>query len=59
MWSLGFGAGLIALGVPVAVCIGLAATLALASTGTPLLVIPQQLSPTSTTSACWRSRSSC
>lgn len=43
MWSLGFGAGLIALGVPVAVCIGLAATLALASTGTPLLVIPQQL----------------
>ena len=43
MWSLGFGAGLIALGVPVAMCIGLAATLALASTGTPLLVIPQQL----------------
>jgi len=43
MWSLGFGAGLIALGVPVAVCIGLAARLALASTGTPLLVIPQQL----------------
>ena len=43
MWSLGFGAGLIALGVPVAVCIGLAATLALASTGAPLLVIPQQL----------------
>lgn len=43
MWSLGFGAAMLALGVPVAVCIGLAATMALASTGTPLLVIPQQL----------------
>jgi C4-dicarboxylate transporter DctM subunit len=43
MWSLGMGAALIGLGVPVAVCIGLAATLALAANGTPLLVIPQQL----------------
>ena len=43
MWSLGFGAAMLALGVPVAVCIGLAATMALASTGTSLLVIPQQL----------------
>lgn len=43
MWSLGLGAAMLALGVPVAVCIGLAATMALASTGTPLLVIPQQL----------------
>ena len=43
MWSLGLGAALIGLGIPVAVCIGLAATMALASTGTPLLVIPQQL----------------
>ena len=42
MWSLGFGAAMLALGVPVAVCIGLAATMALASTGAPLLVIPQQ-----------------
>ncbi|MBK6007092.1 TRAP transporter large permease [Ramlibacter ginsenosidimutans] len=43
MWSLGMGALLIGLGVPVAVCIGLAATLALAFNSTPLLVIPQQL----------------
>lgn len=43
MWSLGMGAVLIGLGVPVAICIGLAATFALASNGTPLLVIPQQL----------------
>lgn len=43
MWSLSFGVAILALGVPVAVCIGLAATIALASTGTPLLVIPQQL----------------
>ena len=43
MWSLGMGAALIGMGVPVAICIGLAATLALASTSTPLLVIPQQL----------------
>jgi len=43
MWALGLGAGLLALGVPVAICIGIAATIALASTGTPLLVIPQQL----------------
>ena len=43
MWSLGFGAAMLALGVPVAVCIGLAATMAQASTGTSLLVIPQQL----------------
>jgi C4-dicarboxylate transporter DctM subunit len=43
MWALFFGAGLLGLGVPVAVCIGIAATLALLSNGTPLLVIPQQL----------------
>jgi C4-dicarboxylate transporter DctM subunit len=43
MWALGLGAGLLAFGVPVAVCIGIAATLALAAGGTPLLVIPQQL----------------
>lgn len=43
MWALGLGASLLALGVPVAICIGIAATIALASTGTPLLVIPQQL----------------
>jgi C4-dicarboxylate transporter DctM subunit len=43
MWSLGFGLSMLALGVPVAVCIGVAATIALASTGTPLLIIPQQL----------------
>lgn len=43
MWSLGLGAALIGLGVPVAICIGVAATLALAANSTPLLVIPQQL----------------
>jgi C4-dicarboxylate transporter DctM subunit len=43
MWALGLGASLLALGIPVAICIGMAATLALASIGTPLLVIPQQL----------------
>lgn len=42
MWALGVGLALLAIGVPVAVCIGIAATVALASTGTPLLVIPQQ-----------------
>lgn len=43
MWGLIVGVVLLALGVPVAVCIGIAGTLAIASTGTPLLVIPQQL----------------
>ena len=43
MWGIVLGAGLLALGVPVAVCIGIAGTIALASNGTPLLVIPQQL----------------
>jgi C4-dicarboxylate transporter DctM subunit len=43
MWAIFFGAGLLGLGVPVAVCIGIAATLALMANGTPLLVIPQQL----------------
>lgn len=43
MWSLVVGVGLLGLGVPVAVCIGIVGTLALASTGTPLLVVPQQL----------------
>lgn len=43
MWALAFGVGLLALGTPVAICIGIAATLALASNGTPLLIIPQQL----------------
>lgn len=43
MLALFFGAGLLGLGVPVAVCIGIAATLALMANGTPLLVIPQQL----------------
>src|ERR1700744_391546 len=43
MWALALGAGFLGLGVPVAVCIGIAATIAIASTGTPLLVIPQQL----------------
>jgi len=42
MWALALGAGLLGIGVPVAVCIGIAATLALAATGVPLLVIPQQ-----------------
>ncbi len=43
MWGLIVGVVLLALGVPVAICIGIAGTLAIASTGTPLLVIPQQL----------------
>jgi C4-dicarboxylate transporter, DctM subunit len=43
MWAIAFGAGLLGLGVPVAICIGIAATLALSINGTPLLVIPQQL----------------
>lgn len=43
MWAIVFGAGLLSLGVPVAVCIGIAAALALYVNGTPLLVIPQQL----------------
>lgn len=43
MWALILGAGLLGVGVPVAVCIGIAATLALYANGTPLLVIPQQL----------------
>jgi C4-dicarboxylate transporter DctM subunit len=43
MWALGLGAGLLALGVPVAICIGIAASVALALVDTPLLVIPQQL----------------
>jgi C4-dicarboxylate transporter DctM subunit len=43
MWAMVLGAGLLALGVPVAICIGIAATLALWLNGTPLLVIPQQL----------------
>ncbi len=42
MWALGLGVGLLAAGVPVAVCIGIAATVALAANGTALLVIPQQ-----------------
>jgi len=43
MWAIAFGAGLLGLGVPVAICIGIAATLALSINGTSLLVIPQQL----------------
>jgi C4-dicarboxylate transporter DctM subunit len=43
MWALFLGAGLIGAGVPVAICIGLAAVVALSLNGTPLLVIPQQL----------------
>jgi C4-dicarboxylate transporter DctM subunit len=43
MWAIAFGAGLLGLGVPVAICIGIAATIALSVNGTPLLVIPQQL----------------
>lgn len=43
MWGLVAGAVLLAMGVPVAVCIGIAATIALALNGSPLLVIPQQL----------------
>lgn len=43
MWALALGAGLLGLGVPVAICIGIAATIALSLNGTPLLVIPQQL----------------
>jgi C4-dicarboxylate transporter, DctM subunit len=43
VWGLIIGIVLLALGVPVAICIGIAGTLAIASTGTPLLVIPQQL----------------
>lgn len=43
MWGLALGGGLLAFGVPVAICIGLAGAIAIASTGTPLLVIPQQL----------------
>jgi C4-dicarboxylate transporter, DctM subunit len=43
MWGLAAGAVLLATGVPVAICIGIAATIALASNGSPLLVIPQQL----------------
>lgn len=42
MTALLCGVVLLLLGVPVAVCIGLAAALALAGTGTPLLVVPQQ-----------------
>jgi C4-dicarboxylate transporter, DctM subunit len=41
--GLALGAGFLALGVPVAICIGIAGAIAIASTGTPLLVIPQQL----------------
>jgi C4-dicarboxylate transporter DctM subunit len=43
MWAIALGAGLLGLGVPVAVCLGIAAALALYLNGTPLLVIPQQL----------------
>jgi C4-dicarboxylate transporter DctM subunit len=43
MWALALGAGFLGLGVPVAICIGIAATIALTLNGTPLLVIPQQL----------------
>jgi C4-dicarboxylate transporter DctM subunit len=43
MWALAVGAGFLGLGVPVAICIGIAATIALTLNGTPLLVIPQQL----------------
>ena len=42
MWALVLGVAMLVIGVPVSVCIGVAATVALASTGTPLLVIPQQ-----------------
>lgn len=42
MWALVLGVAMMVIGVPVSVCIGVAATIALASTGTPLLVIPQQ-----------------
>jgi C4-dicarboxylate transporter DctM subunit len=42
MWALALGVAMMLIGVPVSVCIGVAATIALASTGTPLLVIPQQ-----------------
>lgn len=43
MLALGIGVALLAIGVPVAVCIGIAAIVALGATDTPLLVIPQQL----------------
>jgi len=43
MWAIAFGAGLLGLGVPVAICIGIAATLALSINGTPLLVISEQI----------------
>lgn len=43
MFGIIVGVVFLALGVPVAVCIGIAGTLAIAATGTPLLIIPQQL----------------
>src|ERR1700675_1508669 len=42
MWGLAIGIALLLIGVPVAVCIGLAAAVALATAGTPLLIVPQQ-----------------
>ncbi len=42
MWALAASVVLLLIGVPVSVCIGLGATLALAFADTPLLVIPQQ-----------------
>lgn len=42
MWALATGILLLLIGVPVAVCIGLAAAMALATAGTPLLIVPQQ-----------------
>lgn len=43
MWAIVLGAGLLGFGVPVAICIGIAAVVALSLNGTPLLVVPQQL----------------
>jgi C4-dicarboxylate transporter, DctM subunit len=42
MWALATGIALLLIGVPVAACIGLAAAVALATAGTPLLIVPQQ-----------------
>jgi C4-dicarboxylate transporter DctM subunit len=42
MWALATGIALLLIGVPVAVCIGLAAAVALSTAGTPLLIVPQQ-----------------
>ncbi|WFU14667.1 copper chaperone PCu(A)C [Bradyrhizobium sp. CB3481] len=43
MWGLRIGVVLLGPSAPIAICVGIASALAVASAGTPLLVVPQQL----------------